>query len=144
VVYPNFIVEPNKEIVKIGLAVIDGQQLLIVRESGEDIFILPGGRPEGAEDDFSTLQREIREELGCEISRSGFRYLGSFSDQAANDPTKFVTVKLYEGKLSGAVRPHSEIEEVRWFSPGEDDVKLLAPSIRNKILPFLIDRGLLA
>jgi 8-oxo-dGTP diphosphatase len=51
---------------KVGLAVVSGDRLLVVRKRGTGTFILPGGKPEGSEGDLATLAREVDEELGCD------------------------------------------------------------------------------
>lgn len=127
---------PNREILKIGLAVREGDKVLVVKKRGGQRFILPGGKPEVGEADFDALTREIQEELGCEIQSNSIEYLGSFTDVAADMVGVTVTVRLYKGELIGRPAPNSEIEIIRWISNREDEDSL-APSLRNQILPFL-------
>ena len=125
----------NKEIKKVGLATIENGQLLVVRKKGTYSFILPGGKPEGSEQDLETLNRELQEELGCSFADPHFE--GSFSDVAADLYETIVTVRLYAAKLVGDPRPASEIEEIAWVNlMGSVDLPL-APSLTNKILPHL-------
>lgn len=131
----------QREILKIGLAVMDGMRVLLVRKKGGFKFILPGGKPERGEEDLETLQREIQEELGCEIDAQTIEFLGSFTDAAADMSNTTVTVRLYRGCLEGKPSPKSEIETLRWISYGEDEGSL-APSLRNQILPFLFSHSL--
>jgi len=132
----------KRDILKIGAAITKDGELLIVKEFGDSTFILPGGRPEKGESDLATLKREIGEELGCTIGDNDEAlFLGSFSDVAATDPDMTVTVRLYSTMLKGSIAPRGEIEEVRWYCPKRDNQQILAPSIRNKILPFLISKG---
>lgn len=126
---------PKRRIVKIGLAVTEGSQVLLVRKRGGSVFILPGGKPEGAEDDLATLSREIQEELGCGLATTTVEFLGSFTDIAADAIQTEVTIKLYRGSLLGMPTPSSEIETLRWVSSADDCC--VAPSLRNQILPFL-------
>lgn len=129
----------QKHILKIGLAVSDGVRFLLVRKKGAFRFILPGGKPEKGESDFQTLRREIEEELGCGLENGTIEFLGDFTDVAADMAGTTVTVRLYKGRLEGQPTPKSEIETLRWIGSGEDD-GLLAPSLRNQILPFLFSR----
>lgn len=126
-----------REIIKIGLAVVDGNCLLLVRKRGSDFYILPGGKPEPGESDIEALSREVDEELGCRIESENLVFLGSFSDQAAGQADVRVTVKLYAGSLIGNPSPKSEIDKLVWLSPQERQAPNLAPSLRNSILPFL-------
>jgi 8-oxo-dGTP diphosphatase len=128
--------QQSREILKIGLAVTDGKRVLLVKKRGGHRFILPGGKPEAGEADLETLRREIHEELGCDIEPSSIQFLGSFSDVAADMVDVRVTVRLYRGELIGRPCAKSEIETLKWVGRSEDD-GLLAPSLRNQILPFL-------
>ena len=130
----------NQEIVKVGLAVTEGDRVLLVRKRGGRSFILPGGKPERGEDDLETLSREIQGELGCAIQVDSVAFLGSFTDLAADISNAIVTVRLYKGDLIGTPTPKSEIEVLRWIHNLEDD-SALAPSLRNQILPFLFSHA---
>jgi 8-oxo-dGTP diphosphatase len=125
------------EILKIGLAVTAMGRLLVVRKKGTKSYILPGGKPEKGEDDVQALSREIEEELGCTLNPQTISYLGSFSDAAADMKGTRVTVRLYAAELIGEPSPRAEIETVKWYSPSIDSGDILAPSIQNKILPYL-------
>lgn len=123
---------------KVGLAAELNGRLLVARKRGSDIFILPGGKPEGDERDLETLSREIEEELGCGIARPFLR--GVFTDVAAETIEAMVVVRLYSGDLVGEPKPCSEIEELAWVDIRKPTLRL-APSIENGILPFLRRKG---
>ena len=128
-----------REIIKIGLVVFRDGQMLLARKAGSCSFILPGGKPERGEDDADTLGREIDEELGCRIdSTEGLDSLGTFSDVSADDPGTLVHVRLYAGALVGSPAPASEIEELRWVDPTDPAGVLVAPSLANSIMPWLV------
>lgn len=127
----------QREILKIGLAVTNGEHLLVVKKKGGSLYILPGGKPEPGEDDLTALAREVDEELGCGLDGDTVEFLGSFSDTAADLQNTTVTVRLYAARLVGTPIPMSEIETLKWFSPSEDSISSLAPSLQNKIIPFL-------
>lgn len=127
-----------REITKIGIALVRGGQLLLVRKRGSGVYILPGGKPERNEDEIVALSREIEEELGCQLDTTDLVFLGSFADRAADADDTMVTVKLYGGgHLMGKPAPHSEIEEILWLSPKDSGEVKLAPSLMNSIIPFL-------
>jgi 8-oxo-dGTP diphosphatase len=127
----------TREILKIGLAVMDGDRLLLVKKRESKFYILPGGKPEQGESDTETLSREIDEELGCGIAPDRLLFLGTFSDEAAGIPNVRVTIRLYAGALIGTPMPHSEIDSVLWWPRMQHQEPTLAPSLRNSILPFL-------
>jgi 8-oxo-dGTP diphosphatase len=131
-----------KEIIKIGLAVVQGDSLLLVRKWGTSFYILPGGKPESGEDDLAALAREIDEELGCDLDLTRVQYLGAFQDRAAGQPNVQVTVRLYAGTLIGHPSPQAEIEQLIWFNPRTGEATELAPSLTNSIVPYLVQSGL--
>lgn len=131
----------RRQITKIGLAVISGDRLLLVRKRGSDFYILPGGKPERGESDAQTLSREIEEELGCGVASDRLAFLGAFCDEAAGMPGVKVTVRLYAGTLIGTPSPRAEIDTVLWWTRTQYQDSCLAPSLRNSILPFLCQRG---
>jgi 8-oxo-dGTP pyrophosphatase MutT (NUDIX family) len=128
---------------KAGLLVVrDGRILLCRKKRGTSLLILPGGCIEDGETPEQCLSRELREELGDAVAARDLQYVGTYGDVAAGGDGKTVEVRLYTGELSGTPAPHSEIAELVWFGPA-DDRALLAPSIARKILPDLLERGLL-
>jgi 8-oxo-dGTP diphosphatase len=130
-----------REILKIGLAVLKGGRLLLVRKRGTACYILPGGKPEQGEDDLTALGREIEEELGCRVDLTCVRFVGDFRDRAAGHTDVDVVVKLYAGPLIGEPTPQSEIEQLLWFSPRSRKKAELAQSLSNSIVPHLIQSG---
>jgi 8-oxo-dGTP diphosphatase len=122
---------------KIGLALTEDSRLLTVRKRGGTLFILPGGKPQGAESDEDTLRREVREELSCDLVLETLQWIGEFVDEEADNPGRTVQVRVYSAEIEGEPHASSEIEEIRWFDPGIHDAAILAPSIRNQILTRL-------
>lgn len=126
-----------ENITTVNLAVLKDGRVLCVRKSPEHDWILPGGMPEDDEVDIETLNREVREELGCGI-RLPLDWLGVFQGPAADRPGVTVTVRVYVGELDGEPRPNAEITGMRWIAlsyRGDD----LAPSLRRHILPELAE-----
>jgi 8-oxo-dGTP diphosphatase len=123
---------------KVGIAVWQDRKLLTVRKHGHAVLILPGGKPEPFDgSDYETLRREIEEELRCGVNSATLSWVGLFEDASADDPHERIRVHLFRGELEGDPVPSGEIAECRWFDPERDDPQILAPSIRNEILPFL-------
>jgi hypothetical protein len=59
----------------------------------------------------------------------------------ASGAEETVSIELYAGRLVGEPAASSEIAELIWFSPS-DDMEMLSPSLRNKIVPDLVARKL--
>ena len=106
----------------------NGRVLLCRKKHSTSLLILPGGVMEPGESPEDCLRREIREELG-EVQLGPLQYLGSFESPAAI-PGKTVKIVLFSASLEGEPRAASEIKELVWFGP-EDDQSLLAPSLRG-------------
>lgn len=103
-----------KWIYEVGPASIVDEKLFVMRKHRTDDFILPSGKPDdGDKGDLQTLSRELGEKLGCGV------------------------VCLYTANLVGEPKPQAEIEEMAWASLTKSYAQMLAPSIQNKILPFL-------
>ena len=75
--------------------------------------------------------------MGCRLESDQLRFLGTFSDEAAGMPGVNVTIRLYAGSVVGTPIPHAEIDSIVWWTPTEHDHSVLAPSLKNSILPFL-------
>lgn len=123
----------------------DGRMLL-VRKRGTELFMHPGGKPEAGEQAVDAAVREVKEELGVEVSAPELQFLGVFEADAANEPHTRVRAHLYEYTASSAERdvtsrignPAAEIAEVRWlnFAGGVELPNDLAPLVTEAILPL--------
>ncbi len=127
---------------KYALCIIRSNRLLVLEESDQGLYLMPGGRPEAGESYAQTLHRELKEELGVELDTKSLRYLGTFEDLAAGKEEARVHLELYSGDFSGEIRPCSEVKRLVWFAK-DDERSKLAPVTRNKILPALLKLGLL-
>ncbi|MDD3284608.1 MAG: NUDIX domain-containing protein [Patescibacteria group bacterium] len=134
---------------KIGLLVLSkNEDSFLVCEPGEKYedksvvqYLMPGGQFE-KESDIKCLQREIKEELNCEIDIGSIKFINEYTDIAAT-PGKDVMIKLYIGKLVGEPVAHSEIGSLHWISKNDINNEKVSPIIRNKIIPDLINKNIL-
>ena len=131
------------DIHKIGLLLVrdDGRVLLCRKKRETSLLILPGGKVEAGETALECLRRELREELG-EVELMEPEYLGNYTDLAAGGEGRTVHIELYRGTLAGVPAAGAEIGELVWFGEKDDPVQL-AGSLRNRVFPDLIARGLL-
>ena len=133
----------NKKIIrKSALLLIRDRKILVTRSYGHDIYLSPGGKPEGNETDEQALAREIMEELGAEVDFSVTELYAKYEDAAANDPNAIIQLTLFRGEVIGDIKPSGEIEEIRWVDSRFDQSRL-ASIIRKSIIPSLVEKGLI-
>jgi len=134
---------------KIGLLILnESKDKFLVCEPGEKYeekrvtqYLMPGGQLEG-ESDIKCLEREIKEELNCNLELNSLEFINEYIDIAAT-PGKDVMIRLYSGKLIGEPKPSSEIGALHWI--GKEDLmnQEVSPIIRNKIIPDLIEKKII-
>lgn len=116
----------------------DGRMLL-VRKRGTTVFMKPGGKRDGGEDDLATLARELDEELGCRLVHA--ELLGHFSAPAANEAGFTVQSATYLAAVEGDIAARAEIEELAWIDPAAPGDLRLAPLLTEQVLPALLARA---
>jgi 8-oxo-dGTP pyrophosphatase MutT (NUDIX family) len=84
----------------------------MVRPRGRELFFMPGGKKEAAEDDAQALARELAEELGVEVDTSSVvaRFV---VEERAFGPVEPVVVRMacYGARVRGTPSPSAEIVE---------------------------------
>ena len=130
----------SSPVIRIVAAVIrdDAGRTLLVRKHGATVFQQPGGKrdPDDA-DDLATLARELREELGCELSPGSARLLCHAGAAAANEPGHRVEAAVYTVEVRGEPVAQAEIAELCWIDPAAPGNKPIATLSREHILPLL-------
>ncbi len=102
-------------------------RLLSVRARARDRLYLPGGKREPGEDDWTTLSREVLEELGVRLDRATFHGIGVVEAPAHDQPPGTrVRMACYTAGYDGELTATGEIDE--WMFVGPADHHRLAPA----------------
>jgi uncharacterized protein (TIGR00730 family) len=125
--------------IKIVAAVIQAQdnRILLVRKKGTRTFMQPGGKLHESESHCDALQRELKEELTCDLRPDTRIYLGTFRAPAANESGYMVEAALYRVDVTGSIHPAAEIEEVVWVDPNLPNNIDLAPLTSEVVFPLI-------
>ena len=99
----------------------DGKLLLVkVREN--EHYYLPGGKIETGEDDRTSLERELREELSLQLDRENMLYLYTVTGPAYPDTDKTVELRCYRyADDIGEIHMNSEITDVKYIDINEKE-----------------------
>lgn len=121
------------------LLVDETGRALMVRKRGTAAFMQPGGKLEPGEDALDGLRRELVEELDLALAAARFQPLGTFEEDAANEPGHRVRAVVWRVGLTGSDVPTAgaEIEELRWIDPAAPGDVVLAPLSSRALLPLV-------
>lgn len=126
--------------IKIGAVIQDDRRrLLVVRKQvpGRDTWIIPGGRPEGAEAPLETLERELFEELGVQVASSAF--FGSYEEPAEFEDA-VLRMTVFDVRVTGTPSPQSEITGLLWIGRDYAARGVSAGSVLARhVIPRLIE-----
>jgi 8-oxo-dGTP pyrophosphatase MutT (NUDIX family) len=115
-------------------------ELLFVRPKGRDYFIFPGGKQDPGETIDKALERELEEELGCQVDEA--KNLGTVRGETPDG--RDIEMHLYSAELIGEPKPQAEIVELKWLTREEalQNSAHMTPMTLDHVLPFLSNQGI--
>lgn len=127
-------------IVKIAALIINEGKILLTRENGKEIWLLPAGKTKPGEDNIECLKRELAAEMGVEIASSEFYSTFRDISEATGEP---LTLHCYFTNITGKPKASNGLEEVRWVGRSDflDSKIRVARSLQKQVLPALIIEG---
>ncbi|MEZ0491675.1 NUDIX domain-containing protein [Kineococcus sp. TBRC 1896] len=121
---------------------VDRRLLTVSKTVAPHVFYLPGGKPDAGEPQEQTLARELSEELST-TPVDVQPYLVVQAPAALEGVPMRMTV--YRCRLAAPPRLAAELADSRWItSAGLRAPDVLAPALRDVLLPRLVQDGLLA
>lgn len=111
-------------------------KLLLVKVRENEHYYLPGGKIETCEDDRTSLERELLEELSLQLDKENMLYLYTVIGPAYPDTDKTVELRCYRyiGDI-GEIHMNSEITDVKYIDINEKEK--IAPAVNKLIEEYL-------
>lgn len=132
----------NQAIEKAAAVIIKDKRLLLVSGNNQRFFWTPGGKLEPNESPEMALRRELKEELGIQITnlKPYFIYI---SEVEEDQKTRKVHNFLIE--YSGNLIRDNEVDNIAWVSKNdfEQNTTPLQLGVRIHLIPRLISDNLL-
>lgn len=112
------------------------EKILLVKVRNNEHYYLPGGKIEKGEDDRTSLQRELHEELKVELDKEKMSYLYTVTGPAYPDTDKTVELRCYayKGDLNN-IEMNNEITDVEYIDIKE--THRMAPAVKVLIDKYL-------
>jgi 8-oxo-dGTP diphosphatase len=112
--------------------VVDGRLLLVSKNAAPDVFYLPGGKPDAGESPHACVRREVREELGAELTALEFHQTVRAPAALEGEP---MVMDVFRAELDREPVAAAEIAALAWYRRGEPFAGTLAPAISLLTLP---------
>ena len=136
--------EQQYDIYKASGIIVEDRKVLATRSKGRSMYIQPGGKLEAGETETEAVIRELREEMGIEVTEGDLEKIDDFYAEAAGQAGKRLKLAAYLVKrYDGEPSPQSEVEEIRGFNSEVPEGTELASILEHDIIPELKARDMI-
>lgn len=124
----DYYIEPSAAvIVRLSWICILDNKLLFLRFTGQKELFLPGGHRDPKESDEEQLAKYLKDLLGIDLERSGFKDLGTYeSNYLGNDQANFLRQHTYSAPFQGTFKPTSGLEPLIWVGYPQKNLLTIA------------------
>jgi 8-oxo-dGTP diphosphatase len=135
----------DNQIHRVGAILIKDKKLLVSRDADEDYFKSPGGKVDPGETPESAIIRELKEEVGLNISTKDLQLFGTFYvDAHDNSGLKVRMDTFLVNKWSQEPKPASdEIADITWITHEALTEMKLGKVFQTFVIPELKKKGLI-
>jgi len=137
-------IEQPFEIEKAAGIIIKDRKVILTRSFGKNVFVPPGGKLEGSESQVAALIRELKEELGIDVTEQDLEFIDNYFAEAAGGSGKPLKmgawmVKKYAGDMS----PQNEIDEVAEVGSELPEGMEVGSIFEHNVIPYLKQNDLI-
>lgn len=123
------------------LACIKNNEILLIREVGDEAYHLPGGRAEGNESAEECLVREIREEINVNLNSGSLEEIAKMIQPATDGGEDWETY-IFKGDINDPIKVDGkEIAQHMWYKINSQ--LPLRTHLENEVMPLLKNGGYL-
>jgi 8-oxo-dGTP diphosphatase len=142
--------DTGPSITKAAALLLDAKgRVLVVKSKKKDVWMSLGGKPEPGETLEDCVRREVKEEIGLEVTSAELFTESPIEPAAGNEQ---ITVKLYffmiQAKGDIRLNPEDNITEYKWISKQDfEEIKAgngskIGSGLEYYAIPKLIEAGL--
>ncbi|MFA5773514.1 MAG: NUDIX domain-containing protein [Candidatus Paceibacterota bacterium] len=130
-------IKPKIRIRIAGIFIKEDKILLVKGKKYKELWTV-GGKVDGNETDEECLRREIKEEIGVEIT--DIKFYKKYLTTSFYNPDIQMEERVYLISIKGAMKPNAEIESFVWFSKDDYYSKkyLMITHTEKELIPDLI------
>jgi 8-oxo-dGTP diphosphatase len=124
--------------IRIASVIIQNDKLLLLKGKGYEELWTPGGKIDNDETDEECLRRELKEEMGVNIT--DMKFYKEYPTTSFYNPDIKMIEKVYLVSINGEIKPDAEIESFVWYSRDDYDSKRypMITHTEKELIPDLI------